>query len=65
MLNKNLQHENTPWNYKLMVQNFLDALPQKLNTVTVDGRICDETVKFEETAIALLEKTLFLQLLVI
>lgn len=63
MLNKNLQHENTPWNYKLMVQNFLDALPQKSNTVTDDGRICDETVKFEETA--LLGKTLFLQLLVI
>lgn len=54
MQNKTLQHENTPWNYKLMVQNFLDVLPQKLslNTVKVDGRICDERVTFGVTAVA-------------
>ena len=29
-MQNNLQSENTPWIYKLMVQNFLNGLPQKL-----------------------------------
>ena len=29
-MQNNLQSENTPWKYKLMVQNFLKGLPQKL-----------------------------------
>lgn len=29
-MQNNLQSENKPWKYKLMVQNFLNVLPQKL-----------------------------------
>ena len=55
MQNKSLQQENITWNYKLMVQNFLDVLPLSLTTVKVYG-IRDEAATFGETTTATPDK---------